>query len=95
MGQGGEQRDPGEGARNEIEQVVLEAVADVLGRSPESISIYDNFFDLGGHSLSATRLVTRLHKTLQVCFVIVVFLCNVRKISLSTTLNQRTCVIYI
>lgn len=46
---------------------MLQAVADVLGRQPDNLSIDDNFFDLGGHSLSATRLVTRLQKILQVC----------------------------
>lgn len=46
---------------------MLQAVAGVLGRQPDNLSIDDNFFDLGGHSLSATRLVTRLQKVLQVC----------------------------
>lgn len=58
------------GARNELEAEVIAAVAAVLGRSPESISIHSNFFDLGGHSLSATRLVTRLNKAMQVSSVV-------------------------
>ncbi|WP_188754153.1 acyl carrier protein, partial [Pedobacter psychrotolerans] len=28
----------------------------------ERIGIYDNFFDLGGHSLKATRLAGQIHK---------------------------------
>ncbi|NJL59829.1 MAG: hypothetical protein HC887_09480 [Desulfobacteraceae bacterium] len=28
------------------------------------IGIYDNFFDLGGHSLKATRIVSKIHKEL-------------------------------
>jgi len=31
----------------------------------ERVSIYDNFFDLGGHSLLITRLVSRLRSAFQ------------------------------
>ena len=30
----------------------------------ETVGIYDNFFDLGGHSLSALQVVTRLQNRL-------------------------------
>ncbi|HEY7415575.1 MAG TPA: non-ribosomal peptide synthetase, partial [Ktedonobacteraceae bacterium] len=50
--------------RNTLEEVVCALWSDVLGC--ERVGIYDNFFDLGGHSLSATRLVARLSKTFQV-----------------------------
>lgn len=63
----GKEGSAGQGARNELEAEVVQAVAAVLGRASESLSIFDNFFDMGGHSLSATRLVTRLNKALQVC----------------------------
>ncbi|MFC0516337.1 phosphopantetheine-binding protein, partial [Mucilaginibacter angelicae] len=33
---------------------------EVLGRN--GIGIHDNFFDLGGHSLKATRLAGHIHK---------------------------------
>lgn len=66
VGQGGEKRERGPGARNELEAEVVRAIGETLGRSPTSLSVEDNFFDLGGHSLLATRLVARLNNALQV-----------------------------
>ena len=50
--------------RTPIEQVLAGAWAEVLGIDPPGAG--DNFFDLGGHSLRATQLVTRLRQLLQV-----------------------------
>ena len=36
--------------------------ADVLGL--QQVGIYDNFFDLGGHSLKATQVISRLRAAL-------------------------------
>jgi amino acid adenylation domain-containing protein/FkbM family methyltransferase len=49
-----------EKAVGKIETVLLELYRSLLGQ-PE-IGVTDNFFDLGGHSLVATRLVTRAAK---------------------------------
>jgi acyl carrier protein len=49
--------------RNEVEQSLAKIFAEVLGI--EKIGINDNFFLLGGHSLSATQVITRLRETLQ------------------------------
>ncbi len=46
--------------RSPAEQVVHRIWADVLDLRPEEISVFDSFFDLGGHSMMATRMVTRL-----------------------------------
>lgn len=43
--------------RNEIEVVLCKEFADVLGID---VNITDNFFDLGGHSLMATKLAVRI-----------------------------------
>lgn len=49
---------------NPVEQMIADLWAEVLG--VECVGIYDNFFDLGGHSLMATQIITRIKNTLQV-----------------------------
>jgi len=44
--------------RSEIEEVLTELWGEILGF--EQIGVQDNFFDLGGHSLMATMLVSRI-----------------------------------
>lgn len=51
-------RVPSAGPRTPTETMVLEIFRDVLGRS--DVGVHDNFFDLGGDSLMAARLVLRL-----------------------------------
>ena len=53
-----------EGARNEVEEKLIKIWIEVL--SVENIGISHNFFDLGGHSLKATTLVSKIHKELNV-----------------------------
>jgi acyl carrier protein len=50
--------------RTETETLVAEIWRDVLG--VERVSVYDNFFDIGGHSLLAVRVVTKLDKKIGV-----------------------------
>jgi amino acid adenylation domain-containing protein len=56
--------------RNEIEKTLTKIWAEVLGedklKAVPGISIEDNFFHLGGHSLKATILSAKIHKTLRV-----------------------------
>ncbi|HKV94721.1 MAG TPA: amino acid adenylation domain-containing protein [Candidatus Angelobacter sp.] len=49
-------------ARTPLEQIIAGTWMDVLGL--EQLSIHDNFFDLGGHSMLATQAIARLHKSL-------------------------------
>ncbi|WP_460443813.1 amino acid adenylation domain-containing protein, partial [Amycolatopsis cihanbeyliensis] len=53
-------------ARTAREQVLCELFAEVLGLSSPSgaVGIEDNFFALGGHSLTATRLISRVRTVL-------------------------------
>jgi acyl-coenzyme A synthetase/AMP-(fatty) acid ligase len=50
--------------RNVIEEQLEKACCDLLGI--ERMGVHDNFFDLGGHSLSAMRLMTWTRETFQV-----------------------------
>ncbi|GCE28511.1 hypothetical protein KDA_39950 [Dictyobacter alpinus] len=47
-------------ARDEIELQLWQIWEDMLARAPTSIS--DNFFDLGGHSILAVKLISRIYK---------------------------------
>jgi amino acid adenylation domain-containing protein len=59
--------------QDEIEKKLVEIWAEILGSNPghasqlrESISIDDNFFNLGGHSLKATRMTAKIQKELNI-----------------------------
>jgi len=48
--------------RNEMETKVVLIWSEVLGIDKDAIGIRDSFFDLGGHSLKAIRVVLRIHE---------------------------------
>jgi acyl carrier protein len=50
--------------RNPVEEMIANLWAETLG--VERVGMNDNFFDLGGHSLMATQIVTRLKKSFHV-----------------------------
>ncbi|MGD2085113.1 MAG: amino acid adenylation domain-containing protein [Candidatus Aminicenantes bacterium] len=54
--------------RNSIEEKLVELWCEVLGRNALNavVGIDDNFFQVGGHSLKATSLVSRIHKAFHV-----------------------------
>ncbi|WP_332728251.1 amino acid adenylation domain-containing protein [Pseudomonas sp. ESBL9] len=54
--------------RNETEKVLCEIWQNLLG--VERVGVTDNFFQLGGHSLTATRLVSRVAKAFNVSLAI-------------------------
>jgi iturin family lipopeptide synthetase A len=51
---------------NKVEQKLTEIWSEILGIKKDIIGIHDNFFQLGGHSLRATIVVSRIHKELNV-----------------------------
>jgi amino acid adenylation domain-containing protein len=50
--------------RNSVEATLVSIWSQVLGQ--EQVSIYDNFFDLGGHSLLSTQVISRVRESLQI-----------------------------
>jgi acyl carrier protein len=50
--------------RNKMEEKLVQIWAEVLNLEPGVISIDANFFDIGGHSLRATMLISRLQNEL-------------------------------
>jgi amino acid adenylation domain-containing protein len=52
--------------RDNVEKTLVEFWVDILHIERESISIDSNFFVLGGHSLNAVVLISKLHKTFDV-----------------------------
>ena len=48
----------------DVQQMMARIWSDVLGI--EKVSVLDNFFDLGGHSLSATRLISQLRSSFRI-----------------------------
>lgn len=51
--------------RNPVEQTLVELFAAVLEMETEEIGTQHDFFQLGGNSLKAARLVSRIHKALE------------------------------
>ncbi|MGH9334264.1 MAG: amino acid adenylation domain-containing protein, partial [Vicinamibacteria bacterium] len=57
-------RSSSDAPRTPVEEAVAAIWAEVL--DVESVGVDDDFFDLGGHSLKATRVVSRIRKTFDV-----------------------------
>jgi amino acid adenylation domain-containing protein/non-ribosomal peptide synthase protein (TIGR01720 family)/FkbM family methyltransferase len=49
------------GPRNETEEKLVLLWSDVLGIEAERIGVWDNFFDLGGHSLNTIQMIARIN----------------------------------
>jgi amino acid adenylation domain-containing protein len=52
-------------AENDIEEKLLELWSEVLEIEKQAIGVNSNFFKLGGHSLKAIKLVTKIRKELE------------------------------
>ncbi|MEF9478799.1 amino acid adenylation domain-containing protein [Chryseobacterium sp. 1B4] len=51
-------------ARNEIEEQLVWIYGEVLALDPDQISIYDDFFRLGGNSIMAIKLIAKINQSL-------------------------------
>ncbi len=70
--------------RNETEEKLLAIWQELLGK--ETISVKDNFFGLGGHSLKATRLASEIYKAFEVKL-------GLKDLFVATTLEQQAALI--
>lgn len=52
--------------KNMLEERLLKIWSEVLDLSADAISLQDNFFEIGGQSIKAIRLVSKINKALQV-----------------------------
>ncbi|MDF9496698.1 phosphopantetheine-binding protein, partial [Bacillus cereus] len=50
--------------RNDVEDTVASIMAEVM--NVDQVGIFDNFFDLGGESLTALQVIARIRKALQI-----------------------------
>lgn len=50
----------------EVEKTLVDIWSDALGIEPGKVGIHDNFFNLGGHSLKAIRIMLRIHESFKV-----------------------------
>ncbi len=50
--------------RNDIEEVICDIIRRIL--SVERVGVHDNFFDLGGHSLAASRAIVQIREHFQI-----------------------------
>ncbi len=49
-----------------VEERLAEIWAEVLGAEVEQVGVYDTFFDLGGYSLLATQVVSRINQAFEI-----------------------------
>lgn len=70
-----------------VEKLLADLWKDVLG--VESISTQDNFFDLGGHSLTVTQVATRLRETLQIAIPLDDFFTQPTLADLAAVIEER------
>ena len=50
--------------RTPIEQALMDIWAEAIGMETGSFGVHENFFEIGGHSLSATRVMSRVRQQL-------------------------------
>jgi len=73
--------------RSPLERELAEVWTEILGI--QEIAVEDNFFDLGGHSLRAMQLITRLRRRFQVELSLREFLSSPRIASLAVIIAQK------
>jgi len=76
--------------RDEIEKQLTKIWAEILDIEKEKISIKANFFNLGGHSLKATILVSKIHKEFDIRLTLTEFFKTPRIEPLAQYIKEKT-----
>ena len=80
-------------AQSPLEEKLAQMLSEVLGVQP--IGRHDNFFDLGGHSLAATQILSRIRETLQCDVSLGDFLAHPTVAELAAFLRETGCPIHL
>jgi hypothetical protein len=72
--------------RNSVERELTEVWCEILGL--DRVGIHDNFFDLGGHSISATQIVARLQRIFHLDLPLATLLVNPTVSGMAEVINQ-------
>ncbi len=77
--------------RDEVEKRLAQIWSNLLGLEEEKIGIENNFFDLGGHSLSAIALISKIYKEfgVELPITLVFETPTIKEISEQIKLNSR------
>jgi amino acid adenylation domain-containing protein len=78
---------PAQPARTATEEILLGLWAELLGH--DGLSVTESFFDAGGHSLSATRLIARVQQVLDVDVPLRAFFESPTVAALATYIDQH------
>ncbi len=65
--------EPQQTPQTQLEEKLVAIWADILQLPRESIGVNQNFFELGGHSLKAIKVISRIHKDLEVKITMIDF----------------------
>lgn len=75
--------------KNKIERRLVKILASMLGHPSDEVSMLDNFFDLGGNSLLAMKLISRLQAELNINLNITAILSSFNLAQLSNKIQKN------
>ncbi|UHO38305.1 amino acid adenylation domain-containing protein [Chryseobacterium capnotolerans] len=75
---------------NELQQKLAEVYAEVLGLDSSRISIHDDFFRLGGNSIMAIKLISKIKQVLEVRVEVATIFSHKTVASLSEVVSNET-----
>ncbi len=80
---------------SESEQQLVDIWSEILKKEPNQISVTDNFFHIGGHSLKAASLVNKIHEVFQVMLPLKEVFRNADIQSLAVKIDEEKATAYV